>query len=130
MTFYISSAPYHMARRWAARNAELDAPRALPVDIREQGDAYVLTAYVPGLQAENLNIQILEDTLSIEGEYGQHEGEALMSELPVGSFRRSLRLPATLDAENAEANIENGVLSLRIPKAESSRPKVIKVASK
>jgi HSP20 family protein len=77
-----------------------------------------------------LNIQIIEDTLSIEGEYGQHEGETLMSELPAGSFRRTLRLPAVLDVEKAEAHIENGVLTLRVPKAESARPKTIKVASK
>jgi HSP20 family protein len=130
MTFYVSTSPYHLARRWAVRTAEQETPRALPVDLREQEDAYLLTAYVPGLRAEDLNIQIVEDTLTIEGEYSQHEGEALMSELPAGSFRRALRLPALLDAEKAEAQIENGVLNLRIPKAESARPRVIKVASK
>ena len=130
MSFYISTSPYHLARRWAARPAEMDAPRALPVDVREQDETYVLTAYVPGLKAEDLNIQIIEDTLTIEGAYSQHEGQALMSELPAGSFRRALRLPAQLDAEQAEANIENGVLTLRLPKAESARPRLIKVASK
>jgi HSP20 family protein len=45
-------------------------------------------------------------------------------------LRRALRLPAQLDAEKAEAKIENGVLTLRIPKAESARPRVIKVAAK
>jgi HSP20 family protein len=119
-----------LARRWAVRSADFDAPRALPVDVRDDGEGYVLTTYVPGLKAEELNIQVLEDAISIEGAYGQHEGEALMSELPVGSFRRTLRLPVALEAEKAEANIENGVLTLRIPKAESARPKTIKVASK
>ena len=130
MTFYVSTSPYHLARRWAIRSAEQETPRVLPVDIREQDDTYLLTAYVPGLKAEDLNIQVLEDAVSIEGEYGQHEGEALMSELPAGAFRRTLRLPAALEAEKAEANIENGVLTLRIPKAESARPRIIKVASK
>lgn len=128
--FYITTAPYRAARRWDARPAEEYATRPLPVDVREQEEAYLLTAYVPGLKAEDLNIQIVEDTLTIEGEYGQHEGQALMSELPAGSFRRALRLPAQLDAEKAEAKIENGVLTLRLPKAESARPRVIKVASK
>ena len=130
MSFYISTSPYRLARRWAVRSAEADAPCALPVDIHEQDDTYVLTAYVPGLNAEDLNIQIHEDLLTIEGEYSQHEGQALMSELPTGSFRRTLRLPAQLDAEQAEAQIENGVLTLRLPKAESARPRLIKVASK
>jgi len=129
MTFYVSTTPYRLARRWAAR-PESHEPRALPVDIREQDDTYVLTAYVPGLKAEDLNIQIIEDTLTIEGEYSQHEGQSLMCELPAGSFRRALRLPAQLDAEKAEAQIENGVLTLRLPKAESARPRLIKVASK
>jgi HSP20 family protein len=133
MTFYISHYPYRMARRWAATNEaatnEMETVRPLPVDIREEDNAYVLQAFVPGLQAEDLNIQILDDVLTIEGQFSQHEGEALMSELPAGAFRRSLRLPATLDAEKAEAKIENGVLILRLPQAESVRPKVIKVAA-
>jgi len=128
--FYIAAAPYRMVRRRNTQSAETPVVRALPVDIREQDEAYLLTAYVPGLKAEDLNIQVIEDTLTIEGEYGQHEGQALMSELPVGSFRRALRLPAQLDAEKATANVENGVLTLRIPKAEAARPRVIKVAGK
>jgi HSP20 family protein len=130
MTFYISQYPYRMARRWAARAEDSAFVRPLPVDIREEDEAYVLKAFVPGLSAEDLNIQVLDDVLTIEGEYGQHEGEALMSELPVGSFRRALRLPAPLDAEKVEAHIENGVLTLRVPKAETARPKAIKVVSK
>jgi HSP20 family protein len=132
MSFYISSnLPYHLARRWAARAENLEAAaNQLPVDIRDEGEEFVLNAYVPGMKAEDLNIQIIEDSLSIEGQLGPHEGEYLMSELPAGSFRRTLRLPAALDAEKASASIENGILTLRIPKAESARPKVIKVASK
>ncbi len=53
----------------------------MPVDLREQDDAYVLTAYVPGLKAEDLNIQILDDTVTIEGEYAPREGYALLDEL-------------------------------------------------
>jgi len=85
---------------------------------------------VPGLKAEDLKIEIVEDALSIEGEFGQHEGEYLMSELPAGTFRRTLRLPSELDAEKAAASIENGILTLRVPKAESARPKTIKVVTK
>jgi len=128
MSIYVS-APYHMARRWALSQNEVSG-RPLPVDVRDEGEGYVLTAYVPGLKAEDLNIQIVEDALSIEGKYVEREGEALLSELPTGAFRRTLRLPGELDAEKAEANIENGVLTLRLPKAESVRPKSIKVVSK
>jgi HSP20 family protein len=130
MTFYLSTYPRHLTRRWDVRsNDAQEAPHALPVDVREEDDAYLLTAFVPGLTAEQLNIQILDDTLSIEGEYPQDESEYVLSELPSGAFRRTLRLASELDAEKAEAKIDNGVLTLRLPKAESARPKVIKVAA-
>ena len=53
-----------------------------------------------------------------------------MHELPHGTFRRTLRLPATLDAGKAEARITDGVLTLRLVKAESARPRTVKVAVK
>ena len=130
MSLYFTTNPYRLARRWAAQPQAEVADRPLPVDIRDEGEEYVLNAYVPGLKAEDLNIQIVEDALSIEGQFGQHEGEYLMSELPAGAFRRTLRLPTELDAEKTVASIENGILTLRIPKAESARPKSIKVVSK
>src|SRR5687767_7065370 len=129
MTFYLSTYPRQLTRRWEVRPQE-QQERALPVDVRDEDEAYVLTAFVPGLTAEQLNIQILDEALSIEGEYKHDESEYLMSELPAGPFRRTLRLPAELDAEKAEAKIDNGVLTLRLPKAESARPKVIKVATR
>jgi HSP20 family protein len=123
-----------MARRFA-RMAECEQPEhshhyTLSVDIHEEDDAYVLSALVPGLKAEELNIQILEDVVTVEGEFKADETEYLVRELPHGSFRRTLRLPVTLDAEKAQAKITDGVLTLRLPKAESARPKTIKVAIK
>jgi HSP20 family protein len=132
MTYFVSPYPYRMARRWA-RMAGFEEPShgfTLSVDVRDEDDAYVINALVPGLKAEELNIQILEDVLTVEGEFKADEHEYLMRELPHGSFRRTLRLPAMLDAGKAEARIVDGVLTLRLPKAESARPKTIKVAVK
>jgi len=134
MTYFVAPTPYRMARRWA-RMAEFDQPEhshdyTLSVDIREQDDAYVLSALVPGLKAEELNIQILEDVVTVEGEFKADESDYLVRELPHGSFRRSLRLPVALDSEKAQAKITDGVLTLNLPKAESARPKSIKVAVK
>lgn len=126
MTFYIAPYAPRVLRRMAARS--VDPTRSLAVDIRDEGDSYLLRALVPGLKAEDLNIQVLDDTISIEGEYRHNEGDFLLSELPSGAFRRALRLPAALDAEKAEAKIEDGILSLRLPKSESARPKTIKVS--
>ena len=126
MTFYLHPQPYRrMARQLAASNE-----RALGVNIREEDDAYVLSALVPGLKADELNIQVLEDILHIEGEYKLDESEYLLQELPHGSFKRTLRLPAAIEADHVEAKITDGVLTLKLPKAESARPKKINITSR
>jgi HSP20 family protein len=120
--------PYRrMARRWAENREQ-----TLGINVREDAerDAYVLSALVPGLKAEDLNIQVLEDVVRIQGEYKADESNYLVRELPNGSFTRTLRLPAPIDAERVEADITDGVLMLRLPKAESARPKQIKIQAK
>jgi HSP20 family protein len=132
MTYFIAPHPYRMARRWA-RLADYDNTSrdfTLAVDVRDDNDAYTINALVPGLKAEDLNIQVLENVVTVEGEFKADEQEFLMRELPHGSFRRTLRLPTELDSAKAEARITDGVLTLRLPKAESARPKTIKVAVK
>jgi HSP20 family protein len=128
MTFYLQSYPYARPRRWA--RAVQSNEQTLAANVRDENDAFVLTALVPGLTAEQVNINILDDVISIEGEYQQDENEYLLRELPTGPFRRTLRLPAPVDSAKAEARIADGVLTLRLPKAESARPKTIKIASK
>ena len=125
MTLYIQPHPFRRAaRRWV----EQPQQNSLNVNIREDEDAYILSALVPGLQAEDLNIQVLENVVSIEGEYQAEEAEFLLNELPNGSFRRTLRMPSEIEAEKVEARIVDGVLTLNLPKAESARPKKIKIA--
>ena len=131
MTYFIAPNPYQLAQRWA-RMAGYEPSRdlSLAVDVREEDDAYILSALVPGLKADDLNIQVLEDVVTIAGEFKDDESQYLMRELPYGSFSRTLRLPVTLDAGKAEAKITDGVLTLRLAKAESALPKTIKVAVK
>ena len=131
MTYFIAPNPYQIAQRWA-RMAGYEPSRdlSLAVDVREEEDAYILNALVPGLKADDLNVQVLEDVVTISGEFKDDESEYLMRELPYGSFSRTLRLPVTLDAGKTEAKITDGVLTLRLAKAESARPKTIKVAVK
>ena len=133
MTFYVQTYPYRrMARRWAENREQ-----TLGINVREEDEVYVLSARVPGLKSDDLNIQVLEDVVRIEGEYKRSgpvdeadESKYLVRELPTGSFMRTLRLPAPIDAEHVEADITDGVLTLRLPKAESARPKQIKIKSK
>ena len=126
MTFYLQPYPYRQMARRALQNRE----RSLGINIREDEEAFVLSALVPGLKAEDLNIQILEDVLRIQGEYQADENEYLVRELPSGSFTRTLRLPAAIDAERVEARIADGVLTLTLPRAESARPRKISIKSK
>jgi len=126
MTFYLHPHPYRRAvRRWSENDQ-----RALGVNIREEDDAYLLSSLVPGLKAEDLNIQVLDDVVRIEGEYKADESEYLLRELPSGSFTRTLRLPAAIEADSVEAKISEGILTLKLPKAESARPKKIQVTVK
>ena len=125
MSLYIQPYSY---RRMARRLESQPQERALGVNIREEDNAFVLSALVPGLKAEDLNIQVLDNVVSLEGEYKSEEAEYLLNELPSGSFRRSLKLPTPVDADQVEAKINDGVLTLTLPKAESARPKKIKVS--
>jgi HSP20 family protein len=111
-----------------------DNQHTLGVNIREADNAYMLSSLVPGLKAEDLNIQVLDDVVRIEGEYKRNspvgkadENEYLLRELPSGSFTRTLRLPTPIEADSVEAQIADGVLTLRLPKAESARPKKIQI---
>ena len=86
MTYFIAPNPYRMARRWAhMAGFEPSRDFTLAVDVREEDDAYVLSALVPGLKADDLNIQILDDVVTIEGEFKADESEYLVRELPHGS---------------------------------------------
>ncbi len=127
MTIYVRTFPPR-GRRWAEWREQVG--HSLAVNVRDEGDAYLLTAFVPGVKAEDLKIQVVDDTLVIEGHYAKDEQEYLLCELPSGSFQRVLRLPAPLDADAVEATLSNGVLTLRLPKAASLRPKTIQVKAR
>ncbi len=130
MTLYAYSFPRRMARRWMAAD-DAARERILAVNVRDESEAYILTALVPGLKAEDLNIRVLEDIVTIEGRLLENsDSDYLLQELPSGSFRRELRLPALLNAEKVEARIADGILTIRLPKAESARPHSIKVVAK
>ena len=127
MTFYLQTYPYRrMARRWAE-----DRDQTLGINVREEDEAYILSALVPGIEAEDLNIQVLEDVVHVKAERkADEDGNYLVQELPTGALTRTLRLPAAIDADQVDAKVTNGVLTLRLPKAASARPKQIKIQSR
>ena len=128
MTYYL--VPRRSRKYQAYRPVGFNGGRFMPVDVQASSDEYVITAEVPGLTAEDLKIEILDDVVTLAGDlHSEEEGErdTILQELPQGSFQRSLRFSEPLDADKAEAQLENGLLKLRIPKSEDARPKTIKV---
>ena len=106
--------------------------RRLPVAVYETPEALVVKAYLPGVRPEDVQIQVEQGTLTLRAHIPEPVGQErevrwYLNELFWGDFTRSLALPAGLEPEQAEAVFEHGVLTLRIPKAESARPKQIPV---
>jgi HSP20 family protein len=115
MTFYIS--PYRqMASIRYAMNRMFDdnmvdqnpseREMLLAVDVQTDDDAYNITALVPGLDAQDLNIEVLNNTVTIRGEFkSDSEGQTkyLVCELPNGRFSRVISLPTATDANKVEA---------------------------
>ena len=107
---------------------------AVPVDLWETPEAYHLRADLPGLTAEDIDINVTADTVSISGETkGQQDVTSegwLRQERRYGKFQRAFTLPAQLESNKVEATFDNGVLTLVMPKAENVRPRQIKINAK
>lgn len=131
-TFYLT--PRRLARRYANLPDAVQTDVHIPVDVSADADGYTLTALVPGLAAEAVAIEVLENTITLRGEFSRQElpegSQVLLQERPSGAFLRTLRLPGALNPAQAEAEVKHGVLTVRVPKAEEARPKQIKVKAK
>lgn len=107
---------------------------ALAVDMYETEDSVVVSTPLPGVKAEDIQISVAGDTLTIQAE--MKEGEEvkresyLRRERRYGSCVRSVTLPGGLQTDKAEADYKDGVLTLTFPKAEEVKPKTIKVTTK
>lgn len=106
----------------------------MPVDMYQTPDDIVVKATLPGVKADDINITVSGDVLTIRGEVKSEEEKSGASyhirERRYGSFSRSLPLPTTVATEKAKAEFENGVLTLTIPKAEEVKPKTITVKAR
>ena len=110
------------------------AAGALAVDVYETDQDVVVKSSVPGVKAEDLDITITGDTLTIKSETKAEEkvekANYIRQERRYGAFRRSLTLPTTIVAEKAKAEFKSGVLTLTLPKAEEVKPRTIKVKAR
>lgn len=102
-----------------------------PVDVIEDAGGITLYADLPGVPKENLHLHVDGETLSIEGELGLALPEGMASthaEVSLPRYRRTFTLSRELDADQVKAEFANGVLKLRIPKAEHALPRKIEIS--
>jgi HSP20 family protein len=110
-----------------------DGAALTPIDISENENEFIVKASLPGIRPEDVQITVHGDILMIRGEIKAEEekkGEHYhLRERRFGEFQRTVKLSAPISADKAQAQFENGVLTLKLPKAEGAKPKQIKIGS-
>ena len=105
----------------------------LPLDVVERADDYVVSADLPGVSPEQVDISFEHNTLSVRGTrpwaFTANDGELRVysAERWSGSFERSVRLPEYVEGDRIEASFANGVLTITVPKAAAAKPRKITV---
>jgi HSP20 family protein len=101
------------------------------LDVHETADHIVVTAALPGMKPEDLDITITGQNLTLRGELKADEEvereQYIYRERRLGSFNRSVQLPMRVDGDKAEASFKDGILTLRIPKADEVKPRQIRI---
>jgi HSP20 family protein len=130
MTLVLTT-PYRRIRRPAmAEFTRTESRVRFPIDVQADPDGFTIYAVLPGIDPDELDIQILDDAITLQGDFKAESDEQarfLLRERATGKFQRTVHLPVSLNPEQAEAELRNGVLKLRVPKAETAKPKSIKV---
>jgi HSP20 family protein len=106
---------------------------SMPMDVCETEEAFEISATMPGVDPEHIDITMDQNTLTIRGEVRseeEKEGKTFhLRERRAGVFTRSVTLPSNIDTNSIEANYDNGVLMVRAPKTEETKPKRIQIQS-
>ena len=106
---------------------------APPIDVHETADDLVVTASLPGIKPDDVEITMTGQSLTLRGEFKADQEvkqeQYLYRERRVGSFSRTVQLPTRVQGDAAEATFTDGVLTLRIPKAEEVKPRQIRISA-
>ena len=103
------------------------------VDVLETNDELHVTAELPGLRSEDVNVTVENGVLTISGEKkqevqeGKEEGDYYLVERRYGRFERSFTLPRSVNADQIKARFENGVLRVSLPRAEAAKPRKVQI---
>lgn len=103
---------------------------SMPLDLYDTDDAYVVTAFMPGVSSDKLDIQVQQNILSIHGEVSVEQpkdARILIQERGNGAFARSIRLPTQVEPDKIAATFKDGVLTITLPKVESVKPRRISI---
>jgi HSP20 family protein len=102
-----------------------------PVNIFQRGSDFVAIIEIPGVSKDDLNLEVRENTIRIFGKKSiKYDANASMHrrERVTGTFDRTISLPVQIDSDHIVAEYRNGILSLSLPRAESDKPKSIKIS--
>ncbi len=120
-------------RQWPMLKWEA-APSQLPIDLYETDEAVVVTASLPGVKLEDVDVSVIGRVLTIKGEAksatDENEGNYFHQERRSGAFQRVITLPVRVEADKAEATFEDGVLKLELPKVAEVKATTIQVKAK
>ncbi len=138
MTLYINPVRHARRRRMLdemMRDWDEDYSSELnfPIDVVADNDSFTIKALLPGINPDNLDIQIVNEIVTIAGELNierEEDANYLLAEIPSGKFHRVITLPTPLNSANVDASLENGILTLVVPKVEEAKPRTIKVTAK
>ena len=104
-----------------------------PLDVHETDDHIVVTASLPGIRPDDVEITMVGQTLTLRGEFKADEEvereQYLYRERRYGAFNRTLQLPVRVEGDKAEATFNDGILTLRVPKAEEVKPRQIRISA-
>jgi HSP20 family protein len=117
------------------RPVGMSGDSAIPtIDLYQDADEVVVKAALPGLKAEDVQISITADVLTLRGEFKQESEKKEVTyhirEHRQGMFERSVMLPTDVQSDKAKADFENGILTITLPKAEAVKPKTITIKAK
>jgi HSP20 family protein len=114
--------------RWFGTDMDVTAPA---VDLFEEKDDIVVKAELPGMEKDNIEVNLTDHTLTIKGEKKKEEETKeknyYRSERSYGSFVKTLELPKEVHADKVKASFKNGILEVRLPKTEEAKAKEVKV---
>jgi HSP20 family protein len=114
-----------------ARNGVSTIPA---IDLYQTDEEVVMKAALPGLKADDVQITVTNDLLTLRGEFkwenGHKNATYHLREQRYGSFERSVPLPVDVQTDKARADFQNGILTITLPKAESVKPKTISIKAK